>query len=184
MTGKTSGSTENHPPGAVLARSISACVPSGSREIRIDPIEDEQVVRLIRGHLERMREGSPKESVHALDIEELRGKDITFWTLWINEEPAGCGALKELNPLHGEVKSMRTGDAYLRQGVAREILGTIIEEARFRGYEKISLETGSASSFLPAHALYRDCGFLPCGPFEGYGEDPHSVFMAKALLPG
>jgi len=151
------------------------------REIRIDPIEDERVIRLISGHLENMKEGSPKESVHALEIEELRAKDITFWTLWIGNEPAGCGALKELNPLHGEVKSMRTGEGYLRKGVAREILGKIIEEARTRGYEKISLETGSAPSFYPAHALYRACGFLPCGPFEGYREDPHSIFMSRAL---
>jgi putative acetyltransferase len=90
----------------------------------------------------------------------------------------GCGALKELDPTHGEVKSMRTATAHRRTGVARAILQRIVDEARARGYTRLSLETGSQPPFQPARRLYESFGFTYCGPFVGYEEDPNSVFMA------
>jgi putative acetyltransferase len=119
--------------------------------------------------------------VHALDLEQLRQPDITFWCAWEGAELLGCGALKELSPSHGEVKSMRTARAHLRKGVAGAILARIIEEARHRCYERLSLETGSMAAFQPAQRLYASFGFTPCGPFADYVEDPNSVFMTMAL---
>lgn len=149
--------------------------------IRKDNIENEQVILLLNHHLQKMKHGSPKESVHALEIDELKRVDITFWTLWIDENLAGCGALKELNSFHGEIKSMRTHDRFLRKVVAYKLLQHIITEAKQRGYRKLSLETGSSSSFIPAHALYMKFGFHQCEPLEGYKEDPNSYFMTKVL---
>ena len=124
---------------------------------------------------------SPPESVHALDLTKLRQPDITFWCAWQGTELLGCGALKELSPGHGEIKSMRTAIVHLRKGVAAKMLKHIIEEAHRRKYRQLSLETGTAQAFAPAHKLYTGLGFQTCGPFGSYVEDPHSVFMTKAL---
>jgi len=128
-----------------------------------------------------MYELSPPESVHALDLESLRSPDITFWTSWENDLLLGCGALKELDPKHGEIKSMRTPIANRRRGAGRAILTHIIEVAKARGYERLSLETGTAEAFEPARKLYEGFGFGYCGPFGDYSEDPHSAFMTLEL---
>jgi putative acetyltransferase len=124
---------------------------------------------------------SPPQSVHALDLDRLRKPEITFWTAWDGPLLLGCGALKALDDRHGEVKSMRTPDARRRQGVGRAILTHIIEVARARSYERLSLETGSMAGFLPAQRLYSSFGFEFCGPFADYREDPNSVFMSLRL---
>lgn len=93
----------------------------------------------------------------------------------------GCGALKQLTAEHGEVKSMRTSAGQQRSGVASKILQTIVDEAQQRGYRRLSLETGSMVAFKPAQALYGKFGFEFCEPFEGYAEDPNSVFMNKVF---
>jgi putative acetyltransferase len=96
-------------------------------------------------------------------------------------ELLGCGALKELDAHHGEIKSMRTAGAHRRKGVARAVLIHIMSEARNRGYARLSLETGSQAAFEPARRLYESFGFRDCRPFDGYVEDPNSVFMTRAL---
>jgi len=124
---------------------------------------------------------SPPESVHALDIEALRKPEITFWTVWESGELLGCGALKELNSQHAEIKSMRTSSRHLRRGVAKNLLNHILEEAKRRGYSRLSLETGSMEAFEPARKLYANFGFTYCEPFADYVEDPYSVFMTRVL---
>src|SRR2546423_1865546 len=110
-----------------------------------------------------MYEISPPESVHALDLTKLRSPDITFWTIWDNSLLLGCGALKELTPMHGEVKSMRTPKALRRRGAGRAILAQIIAEARRRGYRRLSLETGSQEAFAVAQKLYESVRVTHCG---------------------
>jgi len=124
---------------------------------------------------------SPPESVHALDIEGLRKPDITFWSVWEGGELLGCGALKELDSQHAEIKSMRTSSSHLRRGVAKYLLNYMLEEARRRGYSRVSLETGSMEAFEPARQLYANFGFTYCEPFADYVEDPYSVFMTREL---
>ena len=149
--------------------------------IAIDDLSGAQVQRLLQEHLHAMTALSPAESVHALDIDALRAPEITFWTATDGAELLGCGALKQLDPRHAEVKSMRTAPAHLRKGVACAILGHLIAEARRRRYARLSLETGSASAFEPARRLYASNGFKLCAPFEGYVLDLHSVFMTRRL---
>lgn len=124
---------------------------------------------------------SPPESVHALDLSALCKPEITFWTVWSGTELMGCGALKALDPFHGEIKSMRTAFQHRRKGVAQAILRHILEVAVSRGYRRLSLETGSQAAFEPARRLYESFGFSYCAPFDGYTEDPNSVFMSKPL---
>jgi putative acetyltransferase len=128
-----------------------------------------------------MKAVTPPKSKHALDLDGLRKPEITFWTVWDGERLVGCGALKELDPGHGELKSMRTAATARRSGTATAILLHIIREANRRGYRRLSLETGALPFFEPARRLYAKFGFIPCGPFSTYTEDPNSVFMTKEL---
>ena len=147
----------------------------------VDDLSGEPTRALIARHLAGMRASSPPESVHALDVTALLKPEITFWSVWAKGDLLGCGALKELSPVHGEVKSMRTASAHRRRGVARTMLEHIIAEARKRSYARLSLETGSMAAFEPARRLYESFGFEYCGPFEGYARDPNSVFLTRTL---
>jgi putative acetyltransferase len=149
--------------------------------IELDDLTRPQVQALLREHLENMYAVSPPESVHALGLDALRKPDVTFWSVWEGDRLLGCGALKALDARHGEIKSMRTAPAHRRRGVARVVLQHIIEEARRRRYERLSLETGSMDAFLPAQRLYESFGFEYCAPFADYVLDPNSVFMTKRL---
>ncbi|WP_078394462.1 GNAT family N-acetyltransferase [Shouchella patagoniensis] len=149
--------------------------------IKTDNLIHTEVIGLIKQHLSEMAATSPPESTHALGIEKLKAPDVTFWSAWIDGDLAGCVAIKEINSKHAEIKSMRTADAFLRKGVAAKLLEHVIREAGERGYKRLSLETGSMAYFAPARALYSRYGFNECLPFEGYEEDPNSVFMTKAL---
>ena len=151
--------------------------------IERDDLSRPAIHALLEEHLRSMHALSPPESVHALDLERLRAPGITFWSAWEGELLLGCGALSELDPMHGEVKSMRTPEARRRTGAGRAILMHLIEVARSRGYERLSLETGSMAAFEPAHRLYESVGFTRTGPFGAYAEDPNSVFMTLALRP-
>jgi putative acetyltransferase len=151
--------------------------------IRKDDLRGPEVAALLEAHLDLMRAISPPESVHALDLTALRRPEITFWTVWDGPSLLGCGALKELNPHHGEIKSMHTAAAARGRGVARRLLRHIVDEARRRSYARLSLETGSPEAFAPARKLYAGFGFQLCGPFGDYALDPFSVYMTLELAP-
>jgi len=150
-------------------------------QIRQDNLTGPEIIALLQEHLRCMEEVSPPESRHALNLDGLRKPEITFWSLWEGAELAGCGAMKELDAGHGEVKSMRTAYAFQRRGVASRMLQHLIEEATRRGYRRLSLETGSMDYFEPARQLYASFGFVYCRPFGSYKEDPNSVFMTREL---
>lgn len=150
-------------------------------QIRVDDLTGPEIIQLLHEHLQGMRQISPPESIHALDLDGLRKPEITFWSVWHGSDLRGCGAIKELDAKHGEIKSMRTVASHLRKGVAATLLQHIVEEAQLRGYRRLSLETGSAPAFQPARNLYARFGFAPCGPFAQYVDDPHSVFMTREL---
>ena len=149
--------------------------------IEIDDLTRPAIHALLQEHLDSMYALSPSASVHALDISKLRSPEITFWSAWDGVDLLGCGALMELTKTHGELKSMRTPNARRRQGAGRAMLANIIAVAKSRGYERLSLETGSMEAFKPALRLYESAGFSRCGPFEGYKEDPCSMFMTLQL---
>ena len=149
--------------------------------IELDDLSRPEIHALLNEHLQNMYALSPPESVHALDLERLRRPEITFWTAWEGTQLVGCGALKELDPLHGEIKSMRTPETVRRRGAGRVILNHIIAVARTRGYQRLSLETGSMEAFTPAQKLYESAGFSYCGPFGEYIDDPNSAYMTLRL---
>ena len=150
-------------------------------KIELDDLSRPAIQALLAEHLESMHSLGPPESVHALDLEGLRKPDVTFWSAWEGSQLLGVGALKELDPKHGEIKSMRTVKAHLRKGVGRAVLTHIIGVARARRYERLSLETGGVEAFKPAQRLYESFGFVYCGPFGEYVKDQYSVFMTLRL---
>ncbi|ABO25393.1 GNAT family N-acetyltransferase [Shewanella loihica] len=139
------------------------------------------VVKMLEQHLEDMYATSPPESVHALDLSELKQDDIRFWTLWEADRLCGCGAIKRLSPEHGELKSMRVANYYRQRGIGERILHHLQADAAQNGMTRLSLETGSMGFFLPARRLYQKFGFVECAPFGRYQDDPNSVFMTKRL---
>lgn len=149
--------------------------------IVVDDLAGPEIAALLDEHLEEMRAVSPPESKHALDLDDLRRPEVTFWTVWDAGTLLGCGALLELDPTHGEIKSMRTASAHQGRGVAARLVEHVVAEDSRRGYRRLSLETGSAEHFAPARRLYRRHGFVPCPPFGDYPEDPHSVHLTLAL---
>ena len=149
--------------------------------IEVDDLSRTAVHDLLNEHLANMYELSPPEQVFALDLSKLKSSSITFWTAWDESLLLGCGALKELSPMHGEIKSMRTPAKLRGRGAGRALLSRIIETATQRNYHLLSLETGSHPAFGAAQNLYISSGFQNTGPFAGYKEDPYSVFMELRL---
>ncbi|WP_374969496.1 GNAT family N-acetyltransferase [Terrabacter sp. BE26] len=144
-------------------------------------LDDERVQQLLAEHIADMYATSPAESVHALDLDALRGPGLVFWTAWDGPLAVGCGALKDLNDDDVELKSMRTSATSRGKGVGTVMLRHLLDEARRRGAKRVLLETGSQQFFAPARRLYERHQFTQRGPFAGYVEDPNSHFYELAL---
>lgn len=153
---------------------------TGFRIVR-DDLTHPQVVALIELHLRAAFENSPPGAVFALDLSGLRDPAVTLWTAWEGADLLGMGALKRLDAVHGEIKSMRTAPDQLRRGVAGTMLDHLLGEARARGYRRISLETGSTEAFAPARALYERTGFVETGPFADYTDTGFSRYYTLTL---
>lgn len=136
---------------------------------------------LIDTHAELMLSLSPPGSCHFLPMDGLRDPAVTVWEMRDGDELVGCGGLKELSGTHGEIKSMHTLAAKRGAGLGRKMLDHVLKEANARGYQRLSLETGSMDGFLPSRTLYKSCGFEICPPFGDYVEDPNSVFMTLEM---
>lgn len=159
--------------------------------IAVDPdLTSPDVVAFLEAHLTQMREVSPPESVHALDLDGLRHPAVTFFTVRTADQPGagalvGTAALKRLDGPgragHVELKSMRTDPTRVRSGIATGLLTHLLATARADGHTRISLETGAEPFFAPARALYERHGFTACAPFADYAPDPNSVFLTRAL---
>lgn len=150
-------------------------------EFRVDDLSGDATRALVARHLAGMFEDTPPENVFALDVDALRDPKVTFWSGWDGDELVVIGALKTMDAANGELKSMRVADAHRGTGAGRAILRHIVDEARSRGMRTLWLETGSPESFLPARRLYASEGFVECGAFGDYPENPFSVFMTRDL---
>jgi putative acetyltransferase len=139
--------------------------------------ENSQVLALLRLHLAGMRANSPPGSDNAFDLSGLKAADISVYTAWRDDKLLGMAALRQLDAVTGEIKSMRTDPARLREGVAAALLDHILSVARARGYRRLSLETGSGEAFEPALALYRKNGFFNGEAFGGYDATPFNQFL-------
>lgn len=144
---------------------------------------DPRLAAFLQAHLDDMEPTAPPESRHALDLTALRGPGVRLWVATDADALVGTAALAALEPRHEELKSMRTEPRVRGRGVASRLLDHVLADARSRGVERISLETGSMAFFAPARAFYAWAGFVPCGPFGSYVDDPNSTFMTRELAP-
>ena len=174
--------SRRHPDGRDgIDRSVRRRLTIHRMDIRTGGLDKPEVIELLREHLRSAMELSPPESVHALNLDALRKSGVTFWTVWEGPGLLGLGALKKLDPQHGEIKSMHTASGHQRKGIAALLMRHVLEEASRRSYQRPSLETGPADDFAPAPRLYTRFGFTPCAPFAHYVDDPYSVFMTRKL---
>lgn len=136
---------------------------------------------LLDQHLAEMHGASPACSVHALAIDELAAPHVTLLAAREDGALLGIGAIAVLDDTHAELKSMRTADHAKGRGVAAAVLTELLRLARERGYQRVSLETGSREYFAPARRLYERHGFTPCAPFADYTDDPESAYFTLSL---
>ncbi len=153
----------------------------GPVEIAVADAASYDVVAVLERHLAFAREHTAPEAVFALDGPRLQQAGVTVFCARREGHVVGIGALKELDPLHGELKSMHTVAEARGQGVGRAMVDHLVDVAQARGYARVSLETGAGDAFVPARALYRGAGFVPCGPFDDYPDAATSVFMTREL---
>lgn len=138
-------------------------------------------IALMEEHRLAMQATAPLESQHALELSGLKQPHIKAWVLREDQALLGCGALQHIDARDVEIKAMRTSRAHLRRGVGKAVLAHLLQEARDAGYARASLETGSMDYFAPARRMYADAGFVECGPFADYIDDPNSTYMTRAL---
>ena len=150
-------------------------------KIRSGELDDPQVIALLQFHYDTNRELTPPESCHVFDLTQLKSPDVHFYSAWEGEVLLGVGALAELSKTEGEVKSMHTNRNGRRKGVGGAILQHIIDYAKRVGIKRLNLETGSFQYFAPARALYAAHGFVACGPYGDYKDDPNSAYMTLEI---
>lgn len=149
--------------------------------IKKGDFNDPQVLNLIRIHLQGMHDNSPAEFVYALDTSSLQKPNISFFTIWEQNQLLACGAISEISNEHAELKSMRTHPDFLNQGHATRILKHLLLVAKKRGYRKVSLETGTTTDFEPAIYLYQKYGFKTGEAFSDYVPNEFSQYFHLEL---
>ena len=149
--------------------------------LREGGLDHPAVVDLLAYHHRTAHAAMPPGYAYALDLAGLQAPEVSFWTLWDGDAPAGIGALRTFSENEAEIKSMRTAPTHLRRGVARALLTQLLALARERGHAQVSLETGTGPSFDAAGALYEAFGFVDCPAFGGYRPSPHNRYMTLTL---
>ena len=150
-------------------------------EFRRDDVTEPKVIRLLETHLAHARLHTPIEQVFALDLDELRGRDMHFWTGWVGADLVTMGGWRWIEPGQGEIKSMHTMERWGGRGIAGRMLDFLIAEAGSMGFSRMSLETGSQAAYAPARGLYASRGFEACGLLPGYPQSEWSAFMTRLL---
>ena len=137
---------------------------------------------LFERHTADMHADTPPESIHMMDSSQLAIPQVHFFVARELGVPVAMGAFKTLSDHEGEIKSMHVLAEARGRGLSKTMLTHVETQARALGLTRLSLETGVQPMFVAARALYAKSGYALCGPFEGYTEDPNSLFMTKELL--
>ena len=147
---------------------------------RESPLGSDMALLMAR-HTADMHADTPPESIHMMDAGQLAIPEVSFYVLREAGVPVAMGAFKRIDATHAEIKSMHVLAEARGRGLSKWMLGHLVAEAQAAGFARLSLETGVQPTFVAARALYVKAGFAECRPFEGYLEDPNSVFLTRHL---
>ncbi|MEP3889313.1 MAG: GNAT family N-acetyltransferase [Hellea sp.] len=150
-------------------------------DIKIDNLTAPDVRELVQTHHAEMAANENAIISNTLDLDSLQSEDITFFSVREGETLTGCGAVRELDESHGEIKSMHTARRFRRRGVSAALLFHMINLAQERGYKRLSLETHPGDDYKPARKLYERFGFEYSDSFGDYDPHEYSVFMTRAV---
>jgi putative acetyltransferase len=151
-------------------------------EIAVDDPRKPDVRALLERHLTFCLSETPPEHSFALDVDALAQPGVAFFSCRDADGTLlGVGAIKELDPAHVEIKSMHTAAEARGRGVGRAVLDQLLSAARSRGYQRVSLETGTTPGFTAARAMYVSRGFVPAEPFAQYFRTGDNTFYTLAL---
>jgi putative acetyltransferase len=145
--------------------------------MREDDLSGQAIRELLAFHQAYALAQSPPGTSYALNLSGLMTPDITVWSAWQGDDLVGCGALKAMSVTQAEIKSMRTAPAFVRQGVASQIVHHLIAIAKARGFHTLCLETGTNGAYAPAVALYQKHGFVSGPVYGDYIESPHNQYF-------
>jgi putative acetyltransferase len=116
------------------------------------------------------------------EVAELPGKYAPptggLWLATIDEQPAGCVALRCLAEDTAELKRLFLRPEYRRHGLGRTLVETAIARARELAYRRIRLDT--MPSMNEAVTLYRSLGFQSIEAYC-YNPIPGALFLELEL---
>jgi putative acetyltransferase len=147
--------------------------------IALESVDQPEVIALIDALDAYQMPLYPLESHHGIDIEALRQPGVLFAVARdAGGRAMGCGAVV-LASAQGELKRMYVDPACRGRGIGRALLAFLEREAVVRGCRVLALETGYLQQ--EAIGLYESAGFVRCGTFGDYIDDPNSVFLSKEM---
>jgi putative acetyltransferase len=117
------------------------------------------------------------------ELADLPGKyappDGRLFLAYIDDIPAGCVALRKLQPGICEMKRLFVKDRFRGRGIGRLLIDELVGSAVAAGYERIRLDTYPLK-MTKAVDMYRSYGFRD---IARYYENPHAgvVFMELFL---
>lgn len=109
------------------------------------------------------------------------GDDVTafFVAFGDDDQPLGCGGLRQLSVTEAEVKRMFVAPSSRGTGVSTAILARLEQEGRDRGYARLVLETGDQQP--DAIRFYSREGYERIPNFGYYADSDASLCFSKSL---
>jgi putative acetyltransferase len=149
---------------------------------RADLTDPESLALITRLNQElAARYPEPGANHFRLDVDEVAPGRGAFLIARLDGAPAGCGAVRLLDPSTAELKRMFTVPSARGRGVGRAVLAALEGEARLLGVKRLVLETGVRQE--EAIALYESHGFSHIPLYGEYVTSPLSLCMEKLLVP-
>ena len=149
--------------------------------ITIEESLTDELAQILQAHWLFCTSSTPIEHVYALDAPKLFSPDITVFGARIDGELVGVGAMRKLDLLHGELKSMHTLAEFRGSGIGKAMVAQIEDFARSSGIERMSLETGTNEAFKAARELYKYLGYNSCDAFGDYVLSEDNMCMTKLI---
>jgi putative acetyltransferase len=141
----------------------------------------DELARVLQAHWLFCTSSTPIEHVYALDPSKLFTSDITVFGARIEGELVGVGAMRKLDALHAELKSMHTLVKSRGLGIGRAMVMHIEDFAISQGIKRLSLETGTNEAFRPARELYKSLGYIESEAFGEYVLSDDNMCMTKLI---